>query len=153
MSQLSIYLSMALQPFVGSWPLFSLLIFYIVVRTPWTGDQPVGRLLPAHRTTQTQNKRKQTTMPQVGFEPTIPAFERAKTVYVLDHAATVIGTRQLPGSKLELFGSSPYPYTLFPQALFYYWLPIWAYVSWAFLHSNFTVTFLYIFVPSTIHAT
>jgi hypothetical protein len=26
-------------------------------RTPWTGDQPVARPLPKHRTTQTQNKR------------------------------------------------------------------------------------------------
>jgi hypothetical protein len=30
-------------------------------------------------------------MPLVGFEPTIPAFERAKTVHALDRAATVIG--------------------------------------------------------------
>jgi hypothetical protein len=30
-------------------------------------------------------------MPRVGFEPTIPAFERAKTVHALDLAATVIG--------------------------------------------------------------
>jgi hypothetical protein len=30
-------------------------------------------------------------MPWVVFEPTIPAFERAKTVYALDRAATVIG--------------------------------------------------------------
>jgi hypothetical protein len=54
-------------------------------------DQPVARPLPAPRTAQTQNKRTQTTMPQVGFEPTIPVFERAKTVYALDRAATVIG--------------------------------------------------------------
>jgi hypothetical protein len=26
-------------------------------RTPWTGDQPVARPLPTHRTTLTQNKR------------------------------------------------------------------------------------------------
>jgi hypothetical protein len=31
-------------------------------------------------------------MPLVGFEPTIPAFERAKTVRALDRGATVIGT-------------------------------------------------------------
>jgi hypothetical protein len=31
-------------------------------------------------------------MPRVGFEPMIPAFERAKTVHALDGAATVIGT-------------------------------------------------------------
>jgi hypothetical protein len=30
-------------------------------------------------------------MPSVGFEPTIPAFERVKTVHALDRAATVIG--------------------------------------------------------------
>jgi hypothetical protein len=30
-------------------------------------------------------------MPRVGLEPTIPAFERVKTVHVLDRAATVIG--------------------------------------------------------------
>jgi hypothetical protein len=30
-------------------------------------------------------------MPRVGFEPTIPAFERAKTFHALERAATVIG--------------------------------------------------------------
>jgi hypothetical protein len=30
-------------------------------------------------------------MSWVGFEPTIPAFERAKTFHALDRAATVIG--------------------------------------------------------------
>jgi hypothetical protein len=29
-------------------------------------------------------------MPRVGFEPTIPAFERANTVHALDRAANVI---------------------------------------------------------------
>jgi hypothetical protein len=29
-------------------------------------------------------------MPRVGLEPTIPAFERTKTVHALDRAATVI---------------------------------------------------------------
>jgi hypothetical protein len=33
----------------------------------------------------------QTPMPWVGFEPTIPASERAKTVHALDRAATVTG--------------------------------------------------------------
>jgi hypothetical protein len=32
-------------------------------------------------------------MPSVGFEPTIPAFERAKTVHALDRAATVMGVK------------------------------------------------------------
>jgi hypothetical protein len=30
-------------------------------------------------------------MPRVGLEPTIPAFERAKTVHALDCASTVTG--------------------------------------------------------------
>jgi hypothetical protein len=34
-------------------------------------------------------------MPRVGFEPTIPAFERAKTVHVLDRAETVSGKEVL----------------------------------------------------------
>jgi hypothetical protein len=55
------------------------------------GDQPVARPLSAHRTTQTQNKRIQTAMPRVGFEPTIPVFEGVKTVHALDRAATMIG--------------------------------------------------------------
>jgi FAD synthase len=40
---------------------------------------------------QTQNKHQQTSIPLVGFEPTIPEFERAKAVHALDRAATVIG--------------------------------------------------------------
>jgi hypothetical protein len=64
---LKIYLSIALQPFIGHRPLLSFLIFYTVDRTPWTGDQLDAR----YRRAQTQNKRTQTSMPQVGFEPTI----------------------------------------------------------------------------------
>jgi hypothetical protein len=41
--------------------------------------------------TQTQNKHAQTSMPRVGFESTIPPFERAKAVHALDRAPTVIG--------------------------------------------------------------
>jgi hypothetical protein len=57
-----------------------------VDRTPWTRDQPVARPLP----TQTQNKRRYTSMPSVAFEPTISAFARVKTVHVLDHAANCV---------------------------------------------------------------
>jgi hypothetical protein len=81
---------MTLEPFAGPWPLFRILIFSTASRTPWTKNQPVARPLPARRTTQTQNKPKQTSMPSVGFEPTIPVFQRAKTVHTLDRAATVI---------------------------------------------------------------
>jgi hypothetical protein len=34
-------------------------------------------------------------MPHVGFEPTIPMFEQAKTVHALDRAATVISLLNL----------------------------------------------------------
>jgi hypothetical protein len=40
---------------------------------------------------------QQTSMPCVGFEPTILASERAKTVHALDRAATVIGHTLLLG--------------------------------------------------------
>jgi hypothetical protein len=66
---------MALQPYIGPWPLLHL---HTVGRTSWTGDQPIARLLPTHRTTQTQNTEF---MIRVVLKPTIPAFERAKTLY------------------------------------------------------------------------
>jgi hypothetical protein len=70
---------------------FSILILYTVGRTSWTRNKPVVRALPTHRTTQTQNKHTQTTMPWMRFEPTIPVFERAKTVHDLHRAATAMG--------------------------------------------------------------
>jgi hypothetical protein len=83
---------MILQPVVGPWPLLQFRnLSYTVGRTPWRSDQPVARPLPTHRTRQAQNKRTQTSMTQVRFEPTIPAFERAKTAHALDREATVIG--------------------------------------------------------------
>jgi hypothetical protein len=81
------------SPLFGLDQFFSFLIFYAVGRTPWTGEQPVAVSLPAHRTAQTQNKLTQTSMPHVGFEPTIPVFERVKTVHALDRAATAIGVK------------------------------------------------------------
>jgi hypothetical protein len=52
----------------------------------------VARPLPAHRTAQTQNKCTQTSMPEVGFEPTVPVFEWVKTFHALEHVAIVIST-------------------------------------------------------------
>jgi hypothetical protein len=98
---LSIYLSMALQPLF--WTLAALSVsssFYTVGRTPWKGDQPIARPLPTHRTTQ-QNKYKQIFMPQVGFERTIPIFERAKTVHALDRAAIAICRMLNAGQKFN----------------------------------------------------
>jgi hypothetical protein len=56
----------------------------------------VGRVIISSQgryLTQTQNKHKQTSMPRVGFELTIPAFEQAKTVHALDRATIVMGPK------------------------------------------------------------
>jgi hypothetical protein len=50
---------MALQPFVGPWPLFQFPNIYTVARAPGMGDQAVAKPLPTHSTTETQNKRTQ----------------------------------------------------------------------------------------------
>jgi hypothetical protein len=86
-----LYQSMALHPFVAPWTLFQFLdLFTRSVGFLGRGISPSqGRYLHTgqhkHRT-----KRTQTSIPQVGFEPTIPVFEQAKTVRVLDRAATVV---------------------------------------------------------------
>jgi hypothetical protein len=87
------YPTMALQPFVGPWPLFQFLdLFAKSVGLLGRGINPSqGRYLHTGQHKH-KNKRTQTSMPQVGSEPTIPVFERAKTVHALDRAATVIGT-------------------------------------------------------------
>jgi hypothetical protein len=54
-------------------------------------DGGIARPLYTQRRRQTHNKRTQASMPRVGFKPTIPTFERAKTVPALDSAATVVG--------------------------------------------------------------
>jgi hypothetical protein len=74
----------------GPWPLFQFLNLYTVSRTPWTGDQPVARPSPAHTEHHKHRINVDISMPRVGFEPTIPVFERAKTVHALDRAAPVI---------------------------------------------------------------
>jgi hypothetical protein len=71
----------ALQSFVGPCPLFQFLNL-LHGKTPWAGDQPVASPLPRNRTAQMQNKRTQISMPEVGFKPIIPVFERAKTVHL-----------------------------------------------------------------------
>jgi hypothetical protein len=54
-----IYLSMAVQSFLlDLGRFFSFLILYTVGRTPWTGDQPVARPLPTHRTTQIEQTHR-----------------------------------------------------------------------------------------------
>jgi hypothetical protein len=81
---LSVCLSMALQPFVGPWPLFQFLnLFTQTIGLLGRRISPSqGRYL--HTQQQTQKKRTQTSMPWVGFEPTIPVIERTKTFHALD---------------------------------------------------------------------
>jgi hypothetical protein len=69
-------------------------------------DQPVATPLPTPRTTQIQNKRTQTSMTRVGFQPTIPVFERTKTAHALDGAATVIDSIYFVVSKYSIFHRS-----------------------------------------------
>jgi hypothetical protein len=83
---------MTLQPFVRPWPLFQFLDLFIQsVGFFGRGISPSqGRY--RHTGQHKQNKRRQTSMPEVGFEPTIQVFERENTVHALDRAATVIVT-------------------------------------------------------------
>jgi hypothetical protein len=43
-----------------------------------------------------QRSRVWSSMPSMGFEPMIPAFQQAKRVHALDSAATVIGIVKYP---------------------------------------------------------
>jgi hypothetical protein len=77
----------------GLTDLFSVLILYTVGRDPWTGDQPQARPLPKHTTT--GNKRTQTSMTGVRFEPRMSVFERVKTVHASDSSTTVMSIQGL----------------------------------------------------------
>jgi hypothetical protein len=81
---------MALQPFVGPWSLLQFRnLFYTDGRTPWTNDQLVARTLTwTQDNTNTEQTHTQTSIAWVGFEPTIPVFERAKTVLALGREHT-----------------------------------------------------------------
>jgi hypothetical protein len=69
---------MALQPFVGFWPLLQFRnLFYTDDRTHWTSHQPVARPLPTHRT---------------NAHTDIHALSGIRTNdHALDRATTVIG--------------------------------------------------------------
>jgi hypothetical protein len=85
----SIYLSInqSIHPWLyitcEHWPLFQFL-------NPCTGDQPAAKQLTTHSAAQAENKRTQTSMSRVGFEPITPVFKWEKTVHALDRAATMI---------------------------------------------------------------
>jgi hypothetical protein len=93
--------SIAQQPLVGEGCL-SIEDWESHLDTPYsvgllrTSDQP-----DAHTSTTTHNTRKrQTSMPPAGFEPTFPASERLQTHY-LDRAASVIGCTGLGISNFQ----------------------------------------------------
>jgi hypothetical protein len=89
---ISIHSSVALQPFVGPWPPQLRNIFTQMVGLLRRVISPSqGRYLNTGQHKHRINAHTDFT-PRVGFEPTIPAFERAKTVHVLDRTATVTGT-------------------------------------------------------------
>jgi hypothetical protein len=93
-AKLALPLLTALQTFLGPWPVLSVSCTQSL-ELFGRGISP-SQVRYLHGTTQTQNKRTRTSMAWVGFEPTIPVFEQAKTFHALDHAATVIGFSKTP---------------------------------------------------------
>jgi hypothetical protein len=51
-------------------------------------------------------------MPEMGFEPTIRVFERAKKVHALDRAATLVGIFMYCGTEMKLNAVRPVEWTL-----------------------------------------
>jgi hypothetical protein len=83
----------AFTTLVGLGRFFSSLIYTQSVGLLWRVISPSqGRCL--HTGQHKQNKRAHTSMSWMGFEPTIPAFERPKTVHGLYRGATMIGNRE-----------------------------------------------------------
>jgi hypothetical protein len=86
---------MALPAHSGPWPLIQFRNHFSQTVVGFLGQvisPSQGRYLNTgqhkHRINAYTHK---TSMPWVGFEPTIPAFERVKTVHALDRAANVTG--------------------------------------------------------------
>jgi hypothetical protein len=81
-----IYLPMSLQNFVVPWPLFRSLILHAVGWTPWTGDQPIARPQPIHRTKQ---RIKETNIHALGgirtHDPSVRASEDISCVRPRSH--------------------------------------------------------------------
>jgi hypothetical protein len=81
---------MALEPFVEPRPLLLFRnLLYTDGRAPWTSFSPCQDHY-LHTGLHKQNKH---TCRWVAFNPTIPAFERAKTVHASDREATVLGNQ------------------------------------------------------------
>jgi hypothetical protein len=74
-SNLSLIHQRLYSPLLGLSHFFTFITLYIAGRTPWMGNQHVTKPLPTHRTARAKNKCIQTSMPQVGFEPTTLVFK------------------------------------------------------------------------------
>jgi hypothetical protein len=59
-----------------------------IVKTPWTGDHPCSKAVTHTGQYKQNKKRRETSMPRVGFEPTIPVFWWANIYHALDFSAT-----------------------------------------------------------------
>jgi hypothetical protein len=106
--------------------------------------------------TETQNKhihKHQTSMPWVGFGPTIPAFKRTKTVHTLNRVATVTGTFHTSTSKYYQYSQNRHD-TLTLET--YRWFTIYyiTHVHWTCSHSTVRyygnpklLNFIYFFSP------
>jgi hypothetical protein len=80
---LSVYGSTVLCWTLAAFQFLHLLHICTLGRTPWPGNQPIARPLPALTGQQKQNKRSLPSMSHVRFEPTILMFQWAKTVHAL----------------------------------------------------------------------
>jgi hypothetical protein len=85
--------SMAFLPLWTLCRFFSFLILYAVHRTSWTGDQPVARSLPTHKTAQMQNKRTQR-HPCLQWDSNPRSQCSSGRRRSIDRAATMIGRKQ-----------------------------------------------------------
>jgi hypothetical protein len=80
---------MALQPFVGARTRFQFLVLYTVGRTPWTGDEPVARPLPTHRTIHALSGiRTDDPSVRAGEDGSGPSHTSAQNSSVLRHFVT-----------------------------------------------------------------
>jgi hypothetical protein len=82
---------------LGPWPL--IFSFMIILQTVGLLGRVISSTQGLYLNTRQHKHNKhihQTSMPCVGFEPSIPAPERAKTVHALDLSATVTGEYNLP---------------------------------------------------------
>jgi hypothetical protein len=72
-------------------------------KSSWVISPSQGLYLHTRQHKHRINACTQTSMPQVGFEPTTSVFVRSKIVHVSDRAVTVIELTEIESVSLELF--------------------------------------------------